>query len=175
MKITEIQLQQLKNLNDSRVNEILGLKLEVGKWYKGNVDFKSLIYITKIGQKQDHTRISYYGFYECKFEHDVFANKDHEKSLVLATHEEVENALIKEAKRRGYENGNYKCLSVPSSSENIEDNYFYENNVLWHGVYDLANTIFKDGKWAEIIDDKSDIKEEIKAIEERLKELRYKL
>ena len=34
MNITEEQLEKLKNLNDSRVNEILKLGLKVGKWYK---------------------------------------------------------------------------------------------------------------------------------------------
>ena len=34
MNITEKQKQQLIDLNDSRVNEILGLELKVGEWYK---------------------------------------------------------------------------------------------------------------------------------------------
>lgn len=64
--------------------------------------------------------------------------------------------LKKEAKRRGYKNGNYKCLY--SSTMEVEDKYFLdEENCFWHGVDGNANLVFENGQWAEIIDDKTEL------------------
>ena len=52
-----------------------------------------------------------------------------------ATHEEIKNALVKEAKRRGYE----------------FDFYQFINNVLWTGTEEKGSwVIFDNGNWLEV-------------------------
>lgn len=143
MKITEEQKQQLINLNDSKVNEILGVNT-YNNWYKyKNTNF--LMYIHDNGR---------YGFGADGLWLD---NLNENKSLNkiegynLATAEEVEKALVNEAKRRGFGdrlevwdfNGNYTIMSSKS------------------GV------IFEYGKWAESFN-KQEI---INQINELLKQL----
>jgi len=70
-----------------------------------------------------------------------------------ATDKEVSDALIKEAKKRGFKEGaKFSCLSKLSKfkvGDVIE--YWFEANMLWLGSY----LIFDNGKWAEIIEDES--------------------
>lgn len=78
-----------------------------------------------------------------------------------ATHEEIESTLIKEAKRRGYKKGNYKCLELPSYTHDVTNCFYYneEENKLHHGEEGGAtNVVFKDGQWAEIIEQPSQVK-----------------
>ena len=150
MNITEEQLERLKNLNDSRVNEILNV-LEVGQWYK-DLDSKGLYYITKT--KRD--RFYFYGLdlNGIWTSEDLYITENCD--LIKATKKEVEYALITEAKRREYKNGNYKCLY--SYTMEVEDKYFLdEKNCFWHGVKGSANLVFENGQWAEIIDEKNEL------------------
>ena len=72
----------------------------------------------------------------------------------LATDQEVETALIKEAKKRGFKEGvTIKCLN-----NNFHNTYklkstfndlYIEDGDLWFGTEE----IFINGKWAEIIED----------------------
>src|SRR5690606_25677294 len=75
-------------------------KLEVGKWYKGTVDFESLIFITEIenvDSYESYNRIHGYGFIsgEWNYLSHLCSNTEHEESLVEATPQEVGEALIK--------------------------------------------------------------------------------
>ena len=67
-----------------------------------------------------------------------------------ATTEEVETALIEEAKRRGFKEGVmfYYCNrgSKGIIGEYVDETYFYDNQLRFKG-----STIFENGKWAEII------------------------
>lgn len=137
-EITEEQKQQLINLNDSKVNEILGIP-QTGKWYfNGNGDT-----LFHYGEKR-------YGFNRAG-EWSSRIGTLHDNNLVEATAEEVEKALVNEAKRRGFGdrlevwdfNGNYTIMSSKS------------------GV------IFEYGKWAESFN-KQEI---INQINELLKQL----
>jgi hypothetical protein len=120
-------------------------KLKVGNWYNLNDAFDSLL-VWNNGYDA-------YGFfkgeYNCMW---GFGNHD-AKYSTPATKEEVQEALIKEAKRRGYKNGvktkAFSCKPYDNSGHFIEGNdYFFsfENNTL------LINgtPIFHKGKWAEI-------------------------
>jgi hypothetical protein len=64
--------------------------------------------------------------------------------------------LIKEAIKRGYKNGNYKCLLIPSRTHITgHDFIFHKDELRLFCRYNLLkgqNVIFKDGKWAEIIE-----------------------
>ena len=183
MNITKKQKQQLIDLNDSRVDEILDLGLKVGEWYKGDKVFQSLIYITKIANTAilNYNRLYYFGFLDGRWvENDLIANTEHEQSLIKATRQEVEEALTNEAKRIGFENvGDLSITFVDGRNFkkgffNTSDNKFRfckeYSTILLDGV-----EIFKDGVWAEIIDDKSELKEEIKELRKKLKSLEEKL
>lgn len=172
MKITEKQKQQLIDLNDSRVNEILDLGFKVGEWYKGDKVFQSLIYITRTTNDSTgvkFNRLYYFGFLDGIWvENDYIANTEHEQSLIKSTHQEVEQALTYEAKRRGFKEGaKFKSLSENGKIRTISDKiyviYYIDENFLtistseeeWHNKHDAQSnpTIFKDGVWAEIIDE----------------------
>ena len=176
MQITEKQKQQLIDLNDSRVNEILNV-LEVGEWYK-DLDGKGLYYITKI--KEDS--FWFYGL-------DVNGNwEDNDWYLIKncnlskATKQEIEQTLTEEAKRRGFKKGvKFKCLISAEVGVLIED-YFLYNGSFGRGnslesafKNDIINgVLFKEGQWAEIIDDKYELKQEIKYLRKKLKSLEEK-
>lgn len=77
--------------------------------------------------------------------------------------------LKKEAKRRGYKNGNYECLIGVGTDEVDDSEFFYKDGKLWQGVDgDCCNKIFGKGIWAEI---KNPIKEKIEKLKQELKEL----
>lgn len=178
MQITEKQKQQLIDLNDSRVNEILNLGLKVGEWYK-DLNEKGLYYITEI--KED--RFYFLGFDvngDWKINDWYLTNKC---VLSKATKQEVKQALANEAKRRGFKKGvQFKCL-IRSKVGVLTEDYFLYNGSFGRGnslessfEYTIINgVLFKDGVWAEIIDDKAELKQEIKELRNKLKSLEEKL
>lgn len=164
MQITEKQKQELIDLNDSRVNEILGInEFESGKWYKAT-DSKFMVLLTKYEAKHNS-----YGYY---FDANGVWKGYGDLGLsdcILATNKEVEQRLIEEAKRRGYKNGNYECLTGVRTYGVNEDKFFYQNYKLWHGENgDFCNRIFEEGAWAEI---KNPIKQKIEKLKQEIKEL----
>lgn len=147
MKITELQLQQLKDLNDSKVNEILGLGLQIGKWYK-NLIGNGLFYITKVTDNKFY----YYGF---DLNKESYYNDwylfSHVK-LTPANNEEIETALIEEAKRRYKTNNIVKCKHHNWDTRIYEMlSFVFHENKLWSKSVFGNVCIFKDGKWAEVI------------------------
>jgi len=78
------------------------------------------------------------------------------QGLEPASDQEVEEALTSEAKRRGYKNGNYKCLSVSYNTQVVENENLFRlsGSQLWHGFPQPGNSncVFKNGKWAEILE-----------------------
>ena len=115
---------------------------EVGKWYKRDED---IIFVTKFDGKQ----ISFYGYYLGKWvgRDWMYLNTS---VFIEATTEEVETALIEEAKRRGFKEGVifYYCNGGSKGiiGEFVDETYFYDNQLRFKG-----STIFENGKWAEII------------------------
>lgn len=164
MKKFEITEQEIKENKDLTLKEyfkeVFEIKLEVGKWYKDEGDVKNsgLICIEKYNGYYEG--LTAYGFYWNTFEwsdtHDRWCcnSKD---NLILATEEEVEQALIKEAEKRGYKVGcKVKCLSA-NEIVNIDciDFYFWiDRSKLWLNDNCL---IFYNGKWAEIISQPEEI------------------
>lgn len=124
--------------------EVFEVKLEVGKWYKlgtGGV----FNYQIELGGYFIGYGLSKYGDWFDDFCENISVN------VVPANHKELETALIAEAKKRGYADGNYKCLSGGSTVKH-NDNYIFENGNLYSGwEHHFRNVIFKNGKWAEII------------------------
>lgn len=168
MQVTEKQKQQLIDLNDSRVNEILELNPQLNKWYKVS-NSKFMVYLTKyVGLNQCE------GFYfgADSGEYKGFSDNLGFRYCVLATKQEIEQALIFEAKRRGFKEGvKFKDLHIGKEAIVDEVRYYDDSEDLRAGGY----CIFYGGQWAEIIDEKAELKQEIKELEVKLKELREKL
>jgi hypothetical protein len=88
-----------------------------------------------------------------------------------ASEKEVSEALIKEAVKRGYKNGNYLCLLLPESTHKVDNICLYQENrlLLCDEKGEKGNVVFSNGKWAEVIEQKPMTQEEIE------KELGYKI
>jgi len=149
--------------------------LEVGVWYKDTErDYKRLVFIT------DNSGINNYKGYGFNNDRawcdDILGFSLDDYQLTKATTEEVETALIKEAKKRGFKEG-AACISVAFPLDGIKT---IENSIIeWHGnkALFIGNgmqiTIFEKGKWATIITKKkmtvSDVEKELGYDKERIK------
>ena len=160
MNITEEQLEKLKNLNDSRVNEILNMTPELNKWYKAT-DNKFMIYLTKY--KDDNKCEGFY-FSGLNGEYMGFCDNLGFRRCILATKQEIEQALTNEAKRRGFKEGIrvklFDSMYDISTLNNGEFTYQKDYNRFGIRGGDSCGSfavLFKDGQWAEIIDDKTEL------------------
>lgn len=116
--------------------------LEVGRWYKyGNF----LLHIKSIS----NDIIGRYGFNMLGDWHECVDELAISNELTLATDKEIEEALIKEAKKRGFKEGvTFKSL-IYACTWTIEGSNFETN--LANDLMINLNYIFRKGKWAEII------------------------
>jgi len=124
--------------------EVFETVLEVGKWYK-YINSDTLVFTEDIEQKKG------YGFYDGEFEKSsnkwAFYLTD---KWIPATPQEIQDALEKEAVRRGFKEG----ITVTPPCEKwcrnlkIHNNIFLtiRNEFLLGGI-----CIFKNGTWATII------------------------
>jgi hypothetical protein len=120
--------------------------LIVGKWYKNSFGGIALY------QGKD---VKTYGLNSSKnwyFNKGWFTTI---KDQIPATDKEVSKALIAEAKKRGYKNGNYKCMTVCFNTLKVVDDFFFKPSTreLWMGKIGLSNQVFANGIWAEIIEE----------------------
>ena len=143
---TKAEVDSLCAKAKEKLDAIAPKELEIGKWYKGNVDIESLIFITEIENVKHYNRIHGYGFIGGKWDDTghLFSNTDHEKSLVEASFEDVKQELIKEAKRLGH---NYERYS-----------YDTDENVLC-GYNGRLEEVFVDGVWNNLQDKLYSLKE----------------
>lgn len=156
--------------------KVFEIKIEVGKWYKTRGE--SLFYLSSF----DCGKNKGYGF-------DSFGDwVDNRETIRFfgyksdinreATEKEVEEALIKEAKRKGFQvgvrfKGMYKV-------ENLRNGIFFYKCATYRlclidNSKDSGNYIFWEGNWAEIIDDKSEIKEQVAKLQKELDTLKSQL
>jgi len=97
--------------------------------------------------------------YKTWFDNCEWLKYEHNGKFIKSTEKEVFEALKNEAVKRGFKNGNYKCLDLPEHTDlNVVDCYFLEYNKLWHGKIGWANCIFDNGQWATIIPKETYIK-----------------
>ena len=169
-ELTQEQINQLaekkhaKELLQEFLPEAFENKLEVGKWY---ISEYYLVY--------------YLGNYKCNciefsdgkwIENVHHSLSCHLKNYRLATEEEVKEALINEAKRRGFKN--VGDLKIKNTYGGISNGYCTINNDFYYDY--ISNTlqldgaiIFKDGIWAEIIEQSEPTQEEIDRVINYLK------
>lgn len=161
MKITKEQVKELNKNTTSKGQDYLKqwfpeafkTELEVGKWYK-NTDSgyeESIAFATKLHSETPNNQFAGYGF--DMFKGWVKSDTDTElfgsKKWRLATPQEVESALIAEAKKRGYEEAVYVVsLENKNIIHLIKGDFYFgrDGNLYYKGAM-----IFKTGKWATII------------------------
>ena len=129
--------------------------LKVGDWVK-TVN-GAIFRIQKKKVKLDTTNMFYgYGFgaFTNVWDENYYA---HEGLCTLATDKEVEEALIKEAKRRGFKEGvrvDKVNLSGDYNPNNeLKKDTINTNELLSHGYLWVSSIlIYDDGKWATIVE-----------------------
>jgi len=83
-------------------------------------------------------------------EHQTLRNPNHDNHNKIATEEQIFEGLTKEAKRRGYKEGNHKCLVVQNEYKtSITGSQYFPNS---NRLYLNGRCVFNDGVWAEIIE-----------------------
>lgn len=149
--------------------ELFKSKLEVGKWYKAE-SHKAFMFINK----KTVAGIYGYGFdYKGNYTNEWNAVFPLSSDYTLATEEEVKEALIKEAKKRGFKDwvkikplwetkASYWSLIGNKFEFNFKDNSLF-----------LSSCIFYNGKWAEIIS--NPIEEKINDLQKQIDELKKQL
>lgn len=133
------------------------VELEVGKWYKWKDTGDVFLYITNFnGDKVKGFGVDKTDWFDNRNNVNYWGYKN-DKFWTLATKEEVETALIAEAKRRGFKKGikiTHNGLldeyghKIVSGERSVRTELFsYEENVLRMNCH----IIYSNGVWAEII------------------------
>lgn len=165
MKTFELTQEQIDRLAEKKhakellqkfVSEAFETKLEVGKWYKLKDNPKILALYDCFKHHRPYAYIfNEKGDYEYRVEFSLFELPTYWE---LATEEEVREALINEAKKRGYKEG-VKCkFGIIEDIRTLKTNDFEFKRK--DGNSDI---IFRNGKWNEIIEEEP-TKEEIKRV-----------
>jgi hypothetical protein len=144
-------------------------KIEVGKFYKSNViDNKFMLYITDFELSPDgkFKIVKGYGFasdgewIDCpRLDATYYYN------LSESTEQEIAERLIEEAKRRGYKEGNFKCLLLPT--KHIGSDFMIKDGSIFMG----CQCCMHKGKWADIIDEKAEVKQKIQNLKKEIDDL----
>ena len=171
-ELTQEQINQLaekkhaKELLKEFIQEAFENELEVAKWY---ISERYLVY--------------YLGNYKCnciKFSDGKWIENVHHslschlKNYRLATEEEVKEALINEAIKRGFKNVGELSLKIVSGEMFKKGSFVTANNkFIYISVENRLNLdgveIFYNGKWAEIVSEYIPTQEEIDRIINYLK------
>lgn len=153
--------------------------IEVGKWYKGNNNRckKALFFCTGFNNSSKPLGYGFdvYGDW-CDLDDVTWTSE-----VTEATLEEVEQRLIEEAKRIGFVKGakikgigiNKDISNVCNSPINGNFKFFSDSNIL-DSEYGTGH-VFNNGKWAEIIDEKSELRETIAKLRAELSTLEAQL
>ena len=178
-ELTQEQINQLaekthaKELLKEFILEAFENKLEVGKWYKSKYNKTKILFFTK---KETCSSDMGYGFnYLGIYKEKNFnllgrATYDFE----LATEEEVKEALINEAIKRGFNNVGELSLKLVSGAMFKKGSFETDNNKFrYEHVENRLNLdgveIFYNGKWAEIVIEDIPTQEEIDRVINYLK------
>lgn len=164
-QLTKEQLIEIAE-NGSLVKElfpdVFEVKLEAGKWYKHYLDFyKANVLFLFNGKYETKSNGK---SYPCGIGFNTDGKYcDDEKgwtnltNIEPATAQEVETALVNEAKRR-YTNEkvlafnlDLMCGNPKSVKLDLKKSHLDSNNRLWVNAGEYNAIVFKNGKWAEII------------------------
>jgi hypothetical protein len=119
--------------------------LVVGKWYRSNGNLFNVMSV------MNNTWCLCYGFDSDGWLYESKRCINNLYSVTLATDKEVEEALIKEAKKKGLKPLNHRCIKDGLIwNDNIGGKYEFD---LIYNTLDIgASCAFKDGKWATIVE-----------------------
>lgn len=152
-EITKEQILELKRRGNQLVDEklteffpeVFKKELEVGKWYKNK--YNCLFCITE----KDDEKYRSYGFMQGKWkDYGEFTNEDDLSSNTEATPQEVETALIREAKKKGFLDGAH--FKSPVSNWNDVCNGVFRYNSELNELYSNGTCVFSNGIFATIIE-----------------------
>ena len=140
---------------EKEIPELFGVKLEAGKWYKSDIGGLWFVESFLSEKEQISYGFTYFGGWR-------ESSKRISNDLLLATPEEVQSALEKEAVRRGFVEGaiiDNSCFYGYINESKIKMTKNEINYISYHGrievsgigSYNGAHTIFSNGKWATII------------------------
>ena len=164
--ITREQILQLNSYNKYNVGIALKewfpkafeVELEAGRWYKLPT-FGKLMFMFTGGFGNDAT----YGFNRIgEFCDKIGVQRTRIEEYVPATDEEVETALIEEAKRRGFKKG-VRVNDIYNGKSDTDTTTISSNDFDYEGVPlgkfqdkmalrdSKGNILFVDGQWADVI------------------------
>lgn len=144
-------LQELDALKE-KVEGLMKPQLQVGRWYWKTCGKWRILFCYQGGNYENN-----FGFYGDGNWCIRIGNVNNNTS-VLASHGDVETALVKEAKRRGLIEGATVKYQYNNTFKNINGSYVYRGNKLAYG----GCIIFKNGKWEEVIEQSTDKFAELK-------------
>ena len=127
--------------------------LEIGKWYK-YPDVKNWKLLITDNTKGKEKGVGF-NCSEIWMKDWLTNGGDELSSLIPCSDKEVEEAIIKEANKRGFKKGvriNSKWLSRPSEKR-IDGNFIFDNKFELCATTNASMyyTIFENGVWAEIV------------------------
>jgi hypothetical protein len=141
--------------------------LEYGRWIKDDANPKWMTYFKNQNERHGIDSLGYW------YEMRGYLNPNNDKNNRYATPQEVQKALINEAKKRGFVEG-AKFINFNGVIQTVKYIDFYNNNSLhvlspeneWSSNCGNKNfnsnpRIFKDGVWATIIEQKEYTMQEI--------------
>ena len=151
------------------------MEYEIGKWYIATDNRECLFYVTKIEYENDeqYNAMYAYGFdWQGKWVTDEIEYTNYisydPKTERLATQEEVKEALIKEAIKRGFTlgtvvdkfKGSHNGPRVIDKYDESQFSFNWYDFRLCGASSNSALVLFKDGNWAEIIEKEEEVKDE---------------
>lgn len=160
---TKAELDRLVSEAKRKLDDLVKPELEVGKWYwSGNKGYRVLFcYQGDV--------IYHFGF-SGSGEWSNLILPYWEETAIEATRQNVEDALVKEAKRRGIVKGSDIKSVDGYVFKNILGSYIFGNSMLCYG----GAVIFKNGKWAEVIkENRTTLDQDIKALKEKYPNLKF--
>ena len=178
-ELTQEQINQLaeekhaKELLQEFLPEAFENKLEVEKWYKSKYNKTKILFFTKKETCSSDMGygFNYLGIYKEK-NFSLLGSTTYE--FELATEEEVKEALINEAIKRGFKNVGELSLILVSGLMFKKGSFKTANNKfiyisVGNRLYLDGVEIFYNGKWAEIIEQSEPTQEEIDRVINYLK------
>lgn len=154
--------------------ELFKSKLEVGKWYK-----RKTSNVISFICNPDNGKVKSYGlnnnnFYDDSKRDDHWGYMNEVEGWALATEEEVKEALIKEAKKIGF-NKQGNTLFCLEQQKNIFNHinehaafYYSFNKMYYNGI-----CVYKNGEFSKIIS--NPIEEKINDLQKQIDELKKQL
>jgi len=149
MKITEKQIKdyhaQAERSLQRRIEKDYPEVFKVDLWDKWLVDDK---YPEWMGfYKKENNRLTCLNHNGLWVDTEILVNPNNDARNKPATHEQILEKLSKEAVKRGYKEGNHKCLSGSTvAGEKTGFEYYLDTN----NLYFNRNRIFNKGTWAAI-------------------------